>query len=224
MPFAATLQAARPAPMAVRDDARAHVTMPARPTSAHSAALEAWICALLMALIGNIEPLRQFFPNQANLQLPDDEAAALRLIRHAIRAENRLRARVAWLVRQHPNRGMRRSFAKLTPELRAKPARAPPRAGPNPSNSVLKTPLPAAMTHAQSPASPLSLALLLRASVPLWPLSSFKSRRTDVADKQDAKADADAEADRMGGQPPLQLMDKEGKSSSRITPSGRILL
>ena len=149
MPFAATLQAARPTPTMVdhRADARAHVTMPARPTSAHSAALEAWICALLMALLGNIEPLRQFFPTQAGYELPDDEAAALRLIRHAIRAENRLRARVAWLVRQHPNRGMRRTFRRLTPQLRALSARAPPRAGPTLSNSVLKPPLPAAMSH-----------------------------------------------------------------------------
>ena len=133
MPLAATTQAARPAPsMAVRADARAHVTMRALPASAVSGALEAWICALLMALLGHIEPLRQFFPNQAGYQLPDDEAAALRLIRHAIRAENRLRARVAWLVRQHPNRGMARRFGRITPELRAKPARAPPRAGPHP--------------------------------------------------------------------------------------------
>ena len=66
MPLAATTPAARPAvSMAVRADARAHVTMPARPTSAHSAALEAWICALLMALLGHIEPLRQFFPHLA---------------------------------------------------------------------------------------------------------------------------------------------------------------
>ena len=183
MPLAATLQAARPTPTMVdhRADARAHVTMPARPTSAHSAALEAWICALLMALLGHIEPLRQFFPTQAGYELPDDEEAAFRLIRHAIRAENRLRARVAWLVRQHPNRGMRRSFAQLTPELRAKPARAPPRAGSPPRKSVLKPPLPAAMTHAQSPASPFSLALLLRASVPLWPLSFLlPSRRASA--------------------------------------------
>jgi hypothetical protein len=135
--------------MAARADARAHATMPARTTNAPSRALEAWICALLMALLGNIEPLRQFFPHIAQFDLPDDEEAALRLIRHAIRAENRLRARVAWLVRQHPNRGPRRTFGPLTPELRAKPARAPPRAGPIPSRSVLKTPLPAAMTHAR---------------------------------------------------------------------------
>ena len=153
MPFAATTLAAWPAPsMADRADARAHVTMPARPTSAHSAALEAWICALLMALLGRIEPLRQFFPHIAQFDLPDDEAAALRLIRHAIRAENRLRARVAWLVRQHPNRGMRRRFGELTPELRAKPARAPPPAhARNHRKSVPKTPLPAAMTHARTP-------------------------------------------------------------------------
>jgi hypothetical protein len=133
MPTAATTQAARPAPsMAVRADARAHASMPALPTSARSGALEAWICALLMALLGNIEPLRHLFPNEAAYDLPEDDEAALRLIRHAIRAENRLRARVAWLVRQHPNRGMRRTFGGLTPEPRAKPARAPPRAGPNP--------------------------------------------------------------------------------------------
>ena len=110
---------------------------------------------------GALEPLRHFFPTAAACDLPEDDEAALRLIRHAIRAENRLRARVAWLVRQHPNRGMRRPFAQLTPELRTKPARAPPRAGPIPSNSVLKPPLPAAMTHAQSKPRPLSLALLL---------------------------------------------------------------
>ena len=150
MPIAATTQAARPTTMVDhRADARDHARMAARPTSAHSAALEAWICALLLALLGHIEPLRQFFPNQAGYELPDDEEAAFRLIRHAIRAENRLRARVAWLVRQHPNRGMRRRFGRLTPELRAKSARAPPRAGPHPSKSASKTPLPAAMTHAR---------------------------------------------------------------------------
>ena len=152
MPLAATLPAAPLAPIASGADARAHATMPARTTSAHSAALEAWICALLMALLGNTEPLRQLFPHLALFDLPEDEEAAARLIRHAIRAENRLRARVAWLVRQHPNRGPRRTFPRLTPDLRAKPARAPPRAGPTPSKSALKPPLPAAMTHARVPA------------------------------------------------------------------------
>ena len=151
MPIAVTTQAARPTPATVdpRADARSHALMAALPTSAHSAALEAWICALILALLGNIGPLRHLFPNEAGYDLPEDDEAALRLIRHAIRAENRLRARVAWLVRQHPNRGMRRRFSGLTPELRAKPARAPPRAGPHPKNSVLKSPLPAAMTHAR---------------------------------------------------------------------------
>ncbi len=136
MPFAATPVMATPLASGV--DARAHATMPARTTSAHSAALEAWICALLMALLGNHEPLRQLFPHLALFDLPEDEDAAARLIRHAIRAENRLRARVAWLVRQHPNRGPRPS------------ARRPP-----PEKPVLKTPLPAAMTHARMPARSL---------------------------------------------------------------------
>jgi hypothetical protein len=100
--------------------------MAALPTGAHSRALEAWIRALLLALLGHIEPLRQIFPHIAQFELPDDEAAALRLIRHAIRAENRLRARIGWLFRQHPNRAMRRTFAERTPDPRAKPARAPP--------------------------------------------------------------------------------------------------
>ena len=123
MPFAAILPAAPLAPTASGADARAHVTMPARTTSAPSRALEAWICALLLALLGNHEPLRQLFPHLALFDLPEDEDAAARLIRHAIRAENRLRARVAWLVRQHPNRGPRPTFARLTPDPRAKPAR-----------------------------------------------------------------------------------------------------
>ena len=126
MPFAATLPAAPLALTASGADARAHATMPARTTSAPSRALEAWICALLMALLGNHEPLRQLFPHLALFDLPEDEEAAARLIRHAIRAENRLRARVAWLVRQHPNRGARRTFGRLTPDLRTEPARAPP--------------------------------------------------------------------------------------------------
>jgi hypothetical protein len=128
MPVAATTPAARPTPSTVapRADARRHARMPARTPRAQSAALEAWICALLAALLGNIEPLRQFFPHIAQCELPDDEEAALRLIRHAIRAENRLRARVAWLVRQHPNRGMRRTFGRRAPEIPLRPPRAPP--------------------------------------------------------------------------------------------------
>ena len=139
MPIAATLQAARPATMAVREDARAHVTMPARPTSAHSAALEAWICALILALLGNIGPLRHLFPNEAGYDLPEDDEAALRLIRHAIRAENRLRARVAWLVRQYPNRAMRRTFAALAPEAPLRPPRTP-HARPESSEISRRTP------------------------------------------------------------------------------------
>ena len=129
MPTAATTQAARPTPdtsVDHRADARGHAIMAALPTSARSAALEAWICALILALLGNIGPLRQFFPHIAEFDLPEDEEAAARLIRHAIRAENRLRARVAWLVRQHPNRGMRRRFGGLTPQLRPRSSRAPP--------------------------------------------------------------------------------------------------
>ena len=102
--------------------------MPARPTSAHSAALEAWICALILALLGNIGPLRHLFPNVGAYDLPEDDEVAFRLIRHAIRAENRLRARVAWLVRCHPNRGMCRTFGQLAPELPLRPPRAPPNA------------------------------------------------------------------------------------------------
>ncbi len=147
MPIAATLQAAPNAPKAHGADARGHAILAALPASARSGALEAWICALILALLGDIGLLRHLFPNEAGYDLPEDDAAALRLIRHAIRAENRLRARVAWLVRQHPSRGMRRTFRRLTPQLRALSARAPPRAGPNPSNSVLKPPLPAAMSH-----------------------------------------------------------------------------
>ena len=173
MPTAATTQAARPTPLAIVDhraDARGHALMAALPTSAHSAALEAWICALILALLGNIGPLRHLFPNEAGYDLPEDDEAALRLIRHAIRAENRLRARVAWLVRQHPNRGMCRTFGRITPELRAKPARAPPRAGPHPPKSVLKPPLPAAMTHARTPAR--------RQNTPQQESGSFLKKRT----------------------------------------------
>jgi hypothetical protein len=122
MPIAATLQAT---PLHSGGDARSHAIMAALPTSARSAALEAWICALLMALLGHIEPLRQFFPHIAQFDLPEDDEAALRLIRHAIRAENRLRARVAWLVRQHPNRGMRRTFGTLAPKAPLRPPRTP---------------------------------------------------------------------------------------------------
>jgi hypothetical protein len=128
MPTAATQQAARASPIRVAPGAEAHghALMAALPATARSGALEAWICALLMALLGNIEPLRQFFPHLAGYDLPDDDEAALRLIRHAIRAENRLRARVAWLVRQHPNRGMRRTFGQRAPEIPLRPPRAPP--------------------------------------------------------------------------------------------------
>ena len=130
MPIAATSQAARPTPTMVdpRADARGHALMAALPTSARSGALEAWICALLMALLGDIGLLRHLFPNEAGYDLPEDDTAALRLIRHAIRAENRLRARVAWLVRQHPNRGMHRTFGERAPERPLRPPRAPPNA------------------------------------------------------------------------------------------------
>jgi hypothetical protein len=126
MPIAATAQAAPPAPKAGGADASAHAIMAALPTSAHSRALEAWICALLMALLGHDALMRQLFPHIADQDLPADDEAALRLIRHAIRAENRLRARIAWLFRAWPNRAMCRTFGRITPALRAKPARAPP--------------------------------------------------------------------------------------------------
>ena len=138
MPIAATTQAARPTPITTVDhraEARGHALMAALPTSAHSAALEAWICALILALLGNIGPLRHLFPNEAGYDLPEDDEAALRLIRHAIRAENRLRARVAWLVRQHPNRGMRRTFGRRAPEIPLRPPRAPPHAPKTPKSA-----------------------------------------------------------------------------------------
>ena len=131
MPTAATTQAARPTSLTIVDhraDARGHALMAALPASARSSALEAWICALILALLGNIGLLRHLFPNEAGYDLPEDDAAALRLIRHAIRAENRLRARVAWLVRQRPIRGMHRTFGERAPERPLRPPRAPPNA------------------------------------------------------------------------------------------------
>ena len=132
MPIAATLPAARPAPsMAVRGDARSHAIMAALTTSAHTAALEAWICALLAALFGRIEAFRQVFPHEINDLIAEDERQTLRLARHAIRAANRVRAWVGWRLRAHPNRGTRRTFGTPTPQLRARSSRAPPIVAPN---------------------------------------------------------------------------------------------
>jgi len=164
MPTAATTQAARPTPTIVdhRADASGHALMAARTTSTHSRALEAWICALLMALMGHIEPMRQFFPHIAQFDLPEDEEAALRLIRHAIRAENRLRARVAWLVRQHPNRGMRRTVGQRAPELPLRTPRPPP-------NARQFTPNPLfGPRHARRWLMPKAQSR--RSSLSLWPL------------------------------------------------------
>ena len=134
--------------MAIRADARDHAIMAALTTSAHTAALEAWLCALLSALFGRIEAFRQFFPHEINDLIAEDERQTLRLACHAIRAANRLRARVGWLQRFHPNRAMARTFGHVTPQMRPQPARPPPAHARNPPKSVSDTPLPAAMTHA----------------------------------------------------------------------------
>jgi len=160
MPIAATSQAAPLAPRASGADARgqALASLPALTPSAHvpshGAALEAWICALLLALFGRMEAIRQLFPQDSAYPIDEDDEETLRQIAHAIRAANRLRAWIGWILRFEPNRAMRRTFGRLTPELRAKPARAPPARARIASGSALKTPLPAAMTHARSPAPP----------------------------------------------------------------------
>ena len=136
--------------MAIRADARDHAIMAALTTSAHTAALEAWLCALLSALFGRIEAFRQFFPHEINDLIAEDERQTLRLACHAIRAANRLRARVGWLQRFHPNRAMARTFGHVTPQMRPQPARPPPARATNPPKSVSNTPLPAVMTHARS--------------------------------------------------------------------------
>jgi hypothetical protein len=139
--------------MAVRDDARGHAIMAALPTSAHTAALEAWICALLMALFGRIEAFRQFFPHEIHDLIAEDERETYALIRRAIRATNRVRAWVGWRLRCHPNRGTRQTFGTLTPQLRPRSSRAPPFARANTQNPFRKPPSPAAMTHARSVSS-----------------------------------------------------------------------
>ncbi len=80
---------------------------------------------------------------------------------HALRRILQLRAEIGWLMRGHPNRGMRPSRPSLSghraPAFRpAQPARAPPSPPRVPTHpeSVAKTPPPAAMTRARIPAPP----------------------------------------------------------------------
>jgi hypothetical protein len=103
--------------------------MPALTPSAHvsdGGALEAWLCALLTALLGRIEPIRHLFPNATSYPICDEDEETLLQIRAAIRAANRLRAWIGWILRFDPNRAMHRTFAPLAPCVRARPARAPP--------------------------------------------------------------------------------------------------
>ena len=104
------------------------------PGAEHFGTLEAWLCALLTALLWRMEPIAHLFPKNSSYPIDDLDEDERRYIRAVIRAANRLRAWIGWILRFEPNRGMRRTFTRLTPELPLRPPRAPPRVpySPNP--------------------------------------------------------------------------------------------
>jgi len=89
------------------------------PAAAQNGALEAWLCALLTALLFRLEPIAHLFPNAANHLAAGHPAANGQKLdaqtRRIIRAANRLRAWIGWILRFDPNRGMARRFARLAP-------------------------------------------------------------------------------------------------------------
>jgi len=124
------------------------------------AALKLLLLALLAALPWAAAPrrplraLRQDWLFSTHADLNDDLDSAQDP--YALRRILQLRAELGWLMRGKPNRGMALSGHRA-PALRpVRAARAPPSGPQFPLHpeSVAKTPLPAAMTHARAPALP----------------------------------------------------------------------
>jgi hypothetical protein len=117
-------------------------TAPARPTrtpadthapaAEHFGTLEAWLCALLTALLWRMEPISHLFPKNGCYPTDDLDEEDHRYIRAVLRAANRLRAWIGWILRFDPNRGMRRTFARLAPKAPLRPPRARPHNTQNP--------------------------------------------------------------------------------------------
>jgi hypothetical protein len=105
----------------------APATLPAPPSSTRQGALEAWLCALLTALLWRLEPIAHLLPDNDH-SYPAPDAESRRWIRAAIRRANRIRAWIGWILRFKPGRGMRRTFARLAPPTPVAIPRAPPRA------------------------------------------------------------------------------------------------
>jgi hypothetical protein len=96
------------------------------PAAEHFGTLEAWLCALLTALLWRMEPIAHLFPKNASYPIDDLDEEDRRYIRAVLRAANRLRAWIGWILRFAPGRGMRRTFARLAPSAPLRPPRAPP--------------------------------------------------------------------------------------------------
>jgi hypothetical protein len=88
--------------------------------------VEAWLYALLTALLWRLEPIAHLLPETTTYPADELDEATRRWVRATIRRANRIRAWIGWILRFKPGRGMRRTFARLAPQPPLRPPRAPP--------------------------------------------------------------------------------------------------